>query len=146
MFHAHSVVATTTCTPHAAFQSPRANGAHDFPRGANRSIHVPTGNFPFAPLEKWRRFFWFSLHRWEKDGVASHKTLYYRSSTSTLYRARALVLEDYPCVGAGGGLLVGKRAQEVLEKQRKKGKIIIIIINKKLTSKINMKKRKKINI
>ena len=43
------------CT--AAFQSPRANGAHDFPSGANRSIHVPTGNFPFAPLEKWRRFF-----------------------------------------------------------------------------------------
>ena len=43
----------------------------------------------------------------------------------------------------GGGLLVGKRAQEVWEKQRKKGKIIIIIINKKLTSKINMKKRGK---
>ena len=41
----------------AAFQSPRANGAHDFPSCANRSIHVPTGNFPFAPLEKWRRFF-----------------------------------------------------------------------------------------
>ena len=41
----------------------------------------------------------------------------------------------------GGGLLVGKRAQEVLEKQRKKGKIIII--NKKLTSNINMKKRGK---
>ena len=43
--------------------------------------------------------------------------------------------------GGGGGLLVGKRAQEVWEKQRKKGKIIII--NKKLTSKINMKKRGK---
>ena len=43
----------------------------------------------------------------------------------------------------GGGLLVGKRAQEVWEKQRKKGKIILIIINKKLTSKINMKKRGK---
>ena len=46
-----------------------------------------------------------------------------------------------------GGLLVGKRAQEVWEKQRKKGKIIIIIIiNKKLTSKINMKKRGEKNI
>ena len=39
-------------------------------------------------------------------------------------------------------MLVGKRAQEVWEKQRKKGKIIIII-NKKLPSKINMKKRGK---
>ena len=48
--------------------------------------------------------------------------------------ARALVLEDYPyagTVGAGEGLLVGKRAQEVWEKKRKKGKIIIIIINNK---------------
>ena len=46
---------------------------------------------------------------------------------------------------SGRGLLVGKRAQEVWEKQIKKGKIIIIIIiiNKKLTSKINMKKRGK---
>ena len=41
-----------------------------------------------------------------------------------------------------GGLLVGKRVQEVWEKKRKKGKIIIIIINKKLTGKINMKKKR----
>ena len=44
--------------------------------------------------------------------------------------------------GGRGGLLVGKGAQEVWEKKRKKGKIIIII-NKKLTGKINMKKRGK---
>ena len=36
---------------------------------------------------------------------------------------RALVLEDYaPELGVGGGLLVGKRVQEVWEKKRKKGK------------------------
>ena len=42
-----------------------------------------------------------------------------------------------------GGLLVivGKRVQEVWEKKIKKGKQIIII-NKKLTGKINMKKKK----
>ena len=57
------------CT-YAASQSRRAKRAHDFPSSANRSNHVPTGNFPFAPLEKWRRFFCLSLHRWEKDGVA----------------------------------------------------------------------------
>ena len=46
---------------------------------------------------------------------------------------RALVLEEYaPAQGLGGGLLVGKRVQEVWEKKRKKGKIIIII-NKKFT-------------
>ena len=55
-FLANSVAEDSAGTD-AAFQSPRANGAHDFPSGANRSIHVPTGNFPFAPLEKWRRFF-----------------------------------------------------------------------------------------
>ena len=90
---------------HAAFQSPRANGAHDFPSCANRSIHVPTGNFPFAPLEKWRRFFCLGLHRWEKDGVAYQKTWYYRSSTSTLYSAPSYpVLEDYPCTTVGAGV------------------------------------------
>ena len=46
---------------------------------------------------------------------------------------RALVLEEYaPALGLGGGLLVGKRVQEVWEKKRKKGKRIIII-NKKFT-------------
>ena len=41
-----------------------------------------------------------------------------------------------------GVLLVGKRVQEIWEKKRKKGKIIIIIIlNKKLTGKINMNKK-----
>ena len=42
---------------------------------------------------------------------------------------RALVLEDYaPALRReGGGLLEGKRVQEVWEKKRKKGKIIIII-------------------
>ena len=40
----------------------------------------------------------------------------------------------------GGGLLVGKRVQEVWGKKRKKGKIIIII-NRKLTGKIIMKKK-----
>ena len=39
-----------------------------------------------------------------------------------------------------GGLLVGKGVPEVWEKKRNKGKIIIII-NKKLTGKINMKKK-----
>ena len=49
---------------------------------------------------------------------------------------RALVLEDYaPALGCGG-LLVGRRVQEVRGKKRRKGKIIII--NKKLTGKINM--------
>ena len=44
----------------------------------------------------------------------------------------------------GGGLLVGKGVQEVWEKKRKKGKIMLII-NKKLTGKINNyeEKRKK---
>ena len=57
-FHHYSAsIKVNLITTYAAFQSPRANGAHDFPSGANRSIHVPTGNFPFAPLEKWRRFF-----------------------------------------------------------------------------------------
>ena len=36
--------------------------------------------------------------------------------------------------------------QEVWEKKRKKGEKNIIIINKKLTGKINMKKKRKINI
>ena len=43
-----------------------------------------------------------------------------------------------------GGLLVGKRVQEVWEKKRKKG-IINIIINKKLTGKINKMKKKEGN-
>ena len=39
---------------------------------------------------------------------------------------RALVLEDYaPALGVAG-LLVGKRVQEVREKERKKGEIIIV--------------------
>ena len=39
---------------------------------------------------------------------------------------RALVLEDYaPALGVAG-LLVGKRVQEVREKKRNKGKIIIV--------------------
>ena len=130
----------TSGDSNAAFQSPRANGAQDFPSCANRSIHVPTGNFPFAPLEKWRRFFCFSLHRWGKDGVAYQKTLYYRSSNSTLYSAPSYpVLEDYPCTGTvGAGFVSRKRVQEVWEKKRKKGKIIIIII-------INMKKKSEKN-
>ena len=53
------------CQFYAAFQSRRANRAHDFPSCANRSNHVPTLNFTFAHLEKWRRFFWLSLHCWE---------------------------------------------------------------------------------
>ena len=53
---------------------------------------------------------------------------------------QCLVLEDYAHWGWGEGLLVGKRVEEVWEKKRKKGKIIIII-NKKLTGKINMKKK-----
>ena len=53
---------------------------------------------------------------------------------------RALVLEDYaPALGVGGGLLVGKRVQEVWEKKRKKGKIIII--NKKLTGSVGVNSR-----
>ena len=36
--------------------------------------------------------------------------------------------------------------QEVWEKKRKKGKIIIIIINKKLTGKININNKEEINI
>ena len=108
----------------AAFQSPRANGAHDFPSCANRSIHVPTGNFPFAPLEKWRRFFCFSLHRWEKDGVAYQKTLYYRSSTSTLYSAPSYpVLEDYPCTGTvGAGFVSRKKGSRNMGEEKKEGK------------------------
>ena len=55
---------------------------------------------------------------------------------------RALVLEDCaPALGWGeGGLLVGKRVQEVWEKKRKKGKIIIII-NKKLTGRVGVNSR-----
>ena len=58
------------------------------------------------------------------------------------FEQRALVglLEDYPCWC--GRLLLGKRVQEVWENKRKKGQIIIII-NKKLTGKINMKKKRK---
>ena len=52
---------------------------------------------------------------------------------------RALVLEDYaPTLGVGGGLLVGKRVQEVWEKKRKKGGG-----NKKSTGKIKMKTKEK---
>ena len=60
-------------------------------------------------------------------------------STSTLYSAPSysrIMRRHCGC----GGLLVGKRVQEVWEKKRKKGKIIIII-NKKLTGKINMNKK-----
>ena len=54
---------------------------------------------------------------------------------------RALVLEDYaPVLGVGGGLSVGKMVQEVWEKKRKKGKIIIII-NKKLTGRVGVNSR-----
>ena len=61
------------------------------------------------------------------------------ASTSTLYSAPSysrIMHRHYGC----GGLLVGKRVQEVWEKKRKKGKIIIII-NKNLTGKINMNKK-----
>ena len=59
------------------------------------------------------------------------------SSTSTLYSAPSYsrIMRRH-CVC--GGLLVGKRVQEVWEKKRKKGKIVI---NKKFTGKINMKKK-----
>ena len=54
---------------------------------------------------------------------------------------RKLVLQLQLCTARPRtrGLLLGKSVQEVWEKKRKKGKIIII--NKKLTGKFNMKKR-----
>ena len=55
----------------AAFQSCRANRIFEFPSCENRSNHVPTGKFPFAPLEKSRYFRRLNLHRWEKDGVGN---------------------------------------------------------------------------
>ena len=61
------------------------------------------------------------------------------SSTSTLYSVPSysrIMRRHCGC----GGLLVGKRLQEVWEKKRKMG-TIIIIINKKLTGKINMNKK-----
>ena len=59
------------------------------------------------------------------------------SSTSTLYSAPSYsrIMRRH-CVC--GGLLVGKSVQEVWEKKRKKGKIVI---NKKFTGKIKMKKK-----
>ena len=59
-------------------------------------------------------------------GFTSHGiALYYRSSTSTLYMARALVLEDYPCagtVGAGGvGVVSRKKGARSMGEEKKEG-------------------------
>ena len=127
-------ITTAAGDRYAAFQSPRANGAHDFPSCANRSIHVPTGNFPFAPLEKWRRFFCFSLHCWEKDGVVAYqKTLYYRSSTSLCTarpRTRYSRITHAPALLVRGFVSRKKGARSMGE-EKEEGKIIIIIINMK---------------
>ena len=107
---------------YAAFQSPRANGAHDFPSCANRSNHVPTGNFPFAPLEKWRRFFCLSLHRWEKDGVAYQKPLYYRSSTSTLNSAPSYSRITHAPALLVRGFVNRKKGARSMGEEKKEGK------------------------
>ena len=106
----------------AAFQSPRANGAHDFPSCANRSNHVHTGNLPFAPVEKWRRVFCLSLHRWEKDGVAYQKTLYYRSSTSTLYSAPSYSRITHAPALLVWGFVSRKKGARSMGEEKKEGK------------------------
>ena len=66
------------------------------------------------------------------------------ASTSTLYSAPSysrIMHRHYGCAG----LLVGKRVQEVWEKKRKKGKIIIII-NKNLTGKNKYEQKRVYNI
>ena len=108
----------------AAFQSPRANGAHDFPSCANRSIHFPLG---ISHLHLWRSGDGFSdsvctagkkmasLHR--KPYIIAHQlqlcTARPRTRYSRITHAPALLVR---------GLLVGKRVKEVWEKKRKKGK------------------------
>ena len=59
------------------------------------------------------------------------------TSTSTWYSAHSYSRIMRRHWGWGGGLLVGKRVQEVWEK---KGKIIIII-NKKLTGRVGVNSR-----
>ena len=62
---------------------------------------------------------------------------------------RALVLEDYapPALRMQGFVSRKKGARSMGEEKKEGGKIIIIIIiNKKLTGKINIKKKRKINI
>ena len=63
------------------------------------------------------------------------------TSTSTLYSAPSYSTSMRRHCGCGG-LLVGKRMQEISENKRKKGKIIIIIYKKKVDRKINMKKKR----
>ena len=113
---------------YAAFQSPRANGAHDFPSCANRSIHVS------------------HLHLWRSGDGFSDSVCTAGKKMASLHRKPYIIALQLqlctwrePSYSRITHALVGKRAQEVWEKKRKKGKIIIII-NKKLTGKINMKK------
>ena len=72
--------------------------------------------------------FWGSTHdsadRWSAHRSSAARDSFKRVHDFNLVQ-RALVLEDYaPTLGVGG-LLVGKRVQEVWEKKIKKGKIII---------------------
>ena len=62
------------------------------------------------------------------------------TSTSTWYSVPSYSRSMRRHWGWGGGLLVGKRVQEVWEKKRKKGKIIIII-NKKFTGMVGVNSR-----
>ena len=85
----------------------------------------------FAPLEKWRRFFCLSLHRWEKDGVAYQKTLYYRSSTSTLNSAPSYSRTTHAPALLVRGFVSRKKGARSMGEEKKEGE----------KKKINMKKK-----